>query len=104
MVLYIQETMEQHEIWKERYQALYRWVENNCVENGFKMISEATYQDWEDFWYNGLAEQGQSMNDLSDLHYERISFLESEILKYQEEISLLKDQIEIISNGREYDC
>ena len=44
------------------------------------------------------------MTDLSDLHYERIAFLESEIVKYQEEISLLKDQIEIISNGREYDC
>jgi len=96
--------MNQEQIWKERYQALYRWVENNCVENGFKMISEATYQDWEDFWYNGEAEQQEPMTELSDLHYERIAFLESEITKYQEEISLLWDQIEIISNGREYDC
>lgn len=68
--------MDETQIWKERYQALSKMVE----------------------------EKYSNSNDLSNLHIERIHYLESEIKKYQNEISLLKEQIQTLDGGREYDC
>lgn len=96
--------MTEEQIWKERYQALYRWVEENCVEQVFRMITDATDDDWQDFWYNEEVEKETPMNELTDLHYERIAFLESEIRQNEQEISILKEQIDLLSNGRVYDC
>ena len=69
-------SMDETQIWKERYQALSKMVE----------------------------EKYSNSNDLSNLHIERIRYLESEIKKYQNEISLLKEQIQTLDGGREYDC
>jgi len=96
--------MDQTHIWKERYDALYRWVEENCVGQIFKMITESTDDDWQDFWYNEEVDKEPPMNELTDLHYERIAFLESEICQNEQEIATLKEQIDILSNGRIYDC
>ena len=68
--------MDETQIWKERYQALSKMVE----------------------------EKYSNSNDLANLHIERIHYLESEIKKYQNEISLLKEQIQTLDGGREYDC
>lgn len=68
--------MDETQIWKERYQALSKMVEDKYSNS----------------------------NDLANLHIERIHYLELEIEKHKNEISILKEQIQILDGGREYDC
>ena len=45
--------MDEAKIWRERYFALLRWVEQQQPESIPKAkIEEGTEADWNDFWYN----------------------------------------------------
>ena len=92
--------MNHSEIWRERYEALLRWVKKTSPS-----ITEATPEDWKDFWYSpeangtwGITEEKEVSPELQ-VHLDRIKHLEEEITKYKQEISILKIYLE----GRGYD-
>ena len=73
--------MDQVQIWKERYDALTRWVDNNVTEEDGHNLYKC------------------KPGALDSLHLERIKYLEAQIEKYEQEISILKMYLE----GRGYD-
>ena len=96
---------------------LLRWVKKTSPN-----ITEATPEDWKDFWYSpeangtwGIAEEKEVSPELQ-FHLDRIKHLEEEITKYKQEISILKiyledvvmtsDQLreQLITNVEEYFC
>jgi len=53
---------------------------------------------------NHVTQTNHMLSQLKQFYSDRIDFLKSEITKKQEEINQLKDQIDLISKGKIYDC
>lgn len=73
--------MDQVQIWKERYDALARWVRDNVTEQENPNLCKCT------------------PGALESVHLGRIKYLEEQIEKYEQEIAILKMYLE----GRGYD-
>jgi hypothetical protein len=71
----VRHAMDQVQIWKERYDALTRWVEENMPEKDPKLCK-------------------CTPGALESVHLGRIKYLEAQIEKYEQEISILKMYLE----------
>jgi hypothetical protein len=72
----VRHAMDQVQIWKERYDALTRWVEDNVTEDDDHNLCKC------------------KPGALDSLHLGRIKYLEAQIEKYEQEIAILKTNLE----------
>jgi len=101
--------MEESQIWRERYFALYRWIKNQQfpIKSPSPNITPATESDWEDFWGNSL-DIASDMIDKNFLNFiseykNKVLYLENKVDIMKQEIAELNNLIKILQEDKFYD-